>query len=171
MHPLAGIKKFGSLGFLADTQFFKEIRYSKIENPNTTQTNDIHHTTYCYYTVVVRKCERIVVVLRYFNIKWALRGAESQNALASYLLSNLFAAPWNENFFLILVVQFKLCCTYYPSQQRPFIVDKMSASLNRRSSFLSKLSDGKSDIKRRLSRKSSFLESKPIKTLAKLTRR
>ena len=160
MLPLAGI----------NTQFFNEIRYSKIENPNTTQTYDIHHTTYCYYTVVVRKCERIVVVLRYFNIKWALRGAESQNALASYLLSNLFAAPWNENFFLILVVQFKLCCTY-PSQRRPFIVDKMSASLNRRSSFLSKLSDGKSDIKRRLSRKSSFLESKPIKTLAKLTRR
>ena len=168
MHPLAGIKKFGNLGFLADTHFFKEIRHSKIENPNTTQTYDIHHTTYCYYTVVVRKCERIVIVLRYFNIKWALR-AESQNALATYLLSNLFAAPWNENFFLILVVQFKLRCTY-PSQ-RPFIVDKMSASLNRRSSFLSKLSDGKSDIKRRLSRKSSFLESKPIKTLAKLTRR
>lgn len=33
MHPLAGIKKFGSLGFLADTQFFKEIRYSKIKKP------------------------------------------------------------------------------------------------------------------------------------------
>ena len=42
----------------------------EIENPNTTQTYDIHHTTYCYYTVVVvRKCERIVIVLRYFNIK------------------------------------------------------------------------------------------------------
>ena len=40
----AGIKKFGSLGFLADTQFFMEIRYSKIKNPNTTQTHNIHHT-------------------------------------------------------------------------------------------------------------------------------
>ena len=47
---------------------------------------------------------------------------------------------------------------------------KMSG-LKRRQSFLERLSEGNSAIKRRLSRKGSFLESKPIKTLAKLTRR
>ena len=84
MHPLAGIKRFGCLGFLADTQFFKEIRYSKIENPNTTQTYDIHHTTYCYY-IVVRKCERIVV-LRYLHKMSATRRT-SERARAMYLSS------------------------------------------------------------------------------------
>ena len=77
----------GNLGFWvktgifkpADTQFFKEIRYSKIENPKTTQTNDIHHTTYCYYTEVC-KCERIVV-LRYLHKMSATRRT-SQRAMA-----------------------------------------------------------------------------------------